>query len=253
MDLHGPVYVYVRLDDAQTWALGLDARKRVALLPAASASSGGIGEAEAAVLLAGTDAAGARIASVDPSPESVYAVWVASRVAGSDAWNLRSADHTFLSCAPGGALTADAVSRGPLENWTPEPVDVHEPERGAVGLRLRTPQGTYLAASLSPETGRPILFTTSDPAAAVPEPGSGQLPPSHTHWHVRVQWKHRHFARAEHARANRTHPLPPASASAPQAGIVLSYGAASGSRGKYHSAEAAVDARAKSKSDKYAK
>lgn len=68
-----------------------------------------------------------------------------------------------------------------------------------------------------------------------------------TAWEVRVQWKHRHFARTEQAKAKRTH-VPQAN----QVGTVLSYGETTGT-GKYRSAEQAVDERAKKKSDKYAK
>lgn len=303
-DLHGPTFIFV-YNQGTCYALGLDKQHSVSLIPvssdpdsgpaggsapstvdaaqntnAAGATSFGAKEqerAEAEALLAGTDHAGASIFLASDlsmqreiEPTSVYQVWVATRVAGSESWNLRSAESKFLSCLASGQLRAEAVSRGPLESWTPSLVPIapkaeegsSEPSESTttpgtsvgLGIRLQSSQGPWLRASWpsSSTSGSGGHLKASIAADAdVEEDG--------TVFHVKVQWKHRHFARGEQAKKNylqsrvgQAEGPGGTDRSAPAAGTILYHGEVSSKTG-YKSAEAAVDARARVKSDKYAK
>ncbi len=163
----------------------------------------GAGAALALAGVAGGEAEGAAIAGIETTPTSVHQVFVASRVAGTDAWNLKSAEGRYLGLvsspssaksedgAPAlTAVNAQAEARGPNEAWFLE--RVVGLGGSCAGIALRSAAGGYL--QLDEVAGGKVVVRADGTG-----PSAGECA-----WQVKVQWKHRHAARKEHLHAGPT-------------------------------------------------
>ena len=111
-------------------------------------------------------------------PQSVYHVWVATRVPGSSSparFTFKSAEGKFLGADKTGLLRASMEARGPQEEWTLE-------SSGHGAWMLRSVHNRYLGLD-QVAGGKTVIRADADKAD------------DQASWHLRVQWKHRHAAR----------------------------------------------------------
>lgn len=113
-----------------------------------------------------------------PVPNSVYQVWIATKVPGSSSpirFTFKSAEGKFLGADKSGLVRASMEARGPQEEWTLEAAD-----RGT--WKLRSVHDRYLGLDQI-AGGRTVVRADCDAAD------------SEAVWSIKVQWKHRHAAR----------------------------------------------------------
>ncbi|SNX82264.1 uncharacterized protein MEPE_00970 [Melanopsichium pennsylvanicum] len=111
-------------------------------------------------------------------PQSVYQVWVATKVPGSVSpvrFTFKSAEGKFLGADRDGLLKASMEARGPQEEWILEPSG-----RGA--WMLRSVHNRYLGLDIV-AGGKTVVRADSEQND------------SKSTFHIKVQWKHRHTAR----------------------------------------------------------
>lgn len=121
----------------------------------------------------------ARIDTATVTPQSVYQVWVATKVPGSSSptrFTFKSAEGKFLGASKDGRLNASMEARGPQEEWTLE-------TSGRAKWMLRSIHGRYLA-----------LDQVAGGKTVVRADAQGPMDPTAS-WSLKVQWKHRHAAR----------------------------------------------------------
>ena len=176
-DVTGPTFLFQSSEDwAHPFTLAfnptLNALEALAILPPeippASSTSGQLAELE-----------GAEIVSIssEVTPQSIYQVWVASRIAGlDDKWTFRGADGKYLGCDKYGVVKSASEARGPQEEWQV----VAQP--GSERLALRSVHGGYLTLD-QVAGGKRVVRADAESIT------DAEL------WHVRVQWKFRHKAR----------------------------------------------------------
>lgn len=204
---------------------------------------------------------GATLAAAEATPQTVYQVWVATRLPMSDKWTLKSAQGTFLACDRYGEVTATNEARGPQEEWVLERVD---PVPGASvrvgprrGFAFRSHYGGYLALDAPKDEQARRRRVRADATS----PDDAGL------WDLRVQWKYRHAQRRTKrktvaAPASRASLLDEAKLSLSRQGWTAGTAAQLTQESRSdllraaregRLAEAMLDRRSKLKSDKYAK
>ena len=72
---------------------------------------------EAPSLPSDLTADGATIAEAEVTPQTIYQVWVVTKMPEMDQWTLKSAQGTFLGCDRYGEVLASNEARGPQEEW----------------------------------------------------------------------------------------------------------------------------------------
>lgn len=113
------------------------------------------------------------------TPQSVYQVWVATKVPGSSSpakFTFKSAEGKFLGADKHGQLRAFMEARGPQEEWTLEPA-------GQGSWMLRSVHDRYLALD-QVAGGKRVVRADAE-----------RTDDETAQWTLRVQWKHRHAAR----------------------------------------------------------
>ncbi|KAJ1033683.1 hypothetical protein NDA13_001665 [Ustilago tritici] len=138
-------------------------------------------ELEDAEIVPSAESSGIDTATI--TPQSVYQVWVATKVPGSSSpahFTFKSAEGKFLGADKIGSLQTSMAARGPQEEWTLErSLDAS----GQVKWSLRSVHNRYLALD-QVAGGKTVVRADADSA----QDETAQ-------WALRVQWKHRHAAR----------------------------------------------------------
>ncbi|WFD27293.1 hypothetical protein MNAN1_002289 [Malassezia nana] len=204
---------------------------------------------------------GATLAAAEATPQTVYQVWVATRLPMSDKWTLKSAQGTFLACDRYGEVTATNEARGPQEEWTLERVDTVPEASVRVGPRRGFAFQSHYGGYLTLDAPKDEQARRRRVRADATSPDDAGL------WDLRVQWKYRHAQR----RTKRRRSAAPASRASllDEAKLSLSrQGWTAGTAAQLTQesrsdllraaregrlAEAMLDRRSKLKSDKYAK
>ncbi|SPO24985.1 uncharacterized protein UTRI_01496_B [Ustilago trichophora] len=112
-------------------------------------------------------------------PQSVYQVWVATKVPGSSSpvrFTFKSAEGKFLGADKNGLLKAAMEARGPQEEWTLE-------TSGDGTWLLRSVHNRYLALD-QVAGGKTVVRADAE-----------RTDDETARWIIKVQWKHRHAAR----------------------------------------------------------
>lgn len=112
-------------------------------------------------------------------PQSVYQVWVATKVPGSSSpvkFTFKSAEGKFLSADKNGLLQAGMEARGPQEEW------ILETSEHGIWL-LRSVHNRYLALD-QVAGGKTVVRADAE-----------RTDDETAQWIIKVQWKHRHAAR----------------------------------------------------------
>lgn len=138
-------------------------------------------ELEGAEIVPSAESTGIDTSSV--TPQSVYQVWVATKVPGSSSparFTFKSAEGKFLGADKIGSLRASMEARGPQEEWTLERC---RGSSGGATWSLRSVHNRYLALD-QVAGGKTVVRADADSA----DDETAQ-------WSLRVQWRHRHAAR----------------------------------------------------------
>lgn len=204
LDLSGPCFIFTRSRLEPHAALHsvafqptLQSVEAAAVLPASGlASNDDIATLHASDPRLAEELEGAEIVPSNESlgmdtdtitPQSVYQVWVATKVPGSESparFTFKSAEGKFLGADKHGTLRASMEARGPQEEWTLKTA------AGPSGQRqwmLRSVHGQYLALD-QVAGGKTVVRADAERSEASSEDASAL-------WNIKVQWKHRHAAR----------------------------------------------------------
>jgi len=154
---------------------------------------------EAPSLPSDLTADGATIAEAEVTPQTIYQVWVVTKMPEMNQWTLKSAQGTFLGCDRYGEVLASNEARGPQEEWKLCRVEVDPSmatDDAVIGPRpgyaFKSYYGGWLAREdASSERKRLVRADATELTAACV-------------WDISVQWKFRHEAR--HMRRSRGAP-----------------------------------------------